>query len=277
MTVTGLVSAKYFTVPAITPRRARLLDVATVIERNEWLETAGLFETVNCLTTGTTAIFPCPTPDPEPDPKEFGGLSWQDGIKFATYTGLVCKSIGFDSAANEAEVQRVFAAQESNAVEAALLAQRFVENADDADIWGAPADLTPTPGTAVSVEVGLALLEGNAAINYAGVPTIHTPVTIASLLASDNAIVWEGGNLRSKLGSKIVSGGGYEDSTGPDGTDPAAGDMWMYATGEVVVARSPLFVKTEMDRSTNEVFTLVERTYIAAVDCYTAAVLVEVS
>lgn len=277
MTITGLVTPTYFASPAPAKRRFQLLDVATVVENNEWLGTEGLIEGYNCLSTNSVAILPCPEPEGEPDPKTFDNSpQWQDGIKFAGYTGLVCKSIGYDNAHGEAEIQRVYLANESIAVEKALMAQRFVENADDADLWAAAEDVTPTPGTAVGLEYGLALLEGHGALNYAGQVTIHVSPTVASLLLSENAIKVEGNTLLTKLGNKVAAGAGYEDNTGPDGEAADPGDYWMYATGEVVVARSPLQVNSEMDRSTNEMFTLVERIYVATVDCYTAAVLVEV-
>jgi hypothetical protein len=42
------------------------------------------------------------------------------------------------------------------------------------------------------------------------------------------------------------------------------------------VARSDVFSSSDIDRVTNDVYVLVERTYVAAVDCYTAAVRVKV-
>jgi hypothetical protein len=51
----------------------------------------------------------------------------------------------------------------------------------------------------------------------------------------------------------------------------------MYASGEVVVARGDLVVQQAMDQSTNDILTLVERLYVAAVDCFVAAVRVKVA
>ena len=205
--------------------------------------------------------------------KTFGASSFQDAFTFAAYAGQVCKGIGYDQG-SLAEVEATFRANESNAVERALMQQRFVLNGA---VWPAATDLTPAGG-AVEAEVGLAILEGHASWNYAGVPTIHAPRSIGSLLLTESAIVREGNVFMSKQGSKVASGGGYENpNQSPAGVAAPAGEKWMYASGEVSVYRGPVEAHNQMDRSTNEVFSLVERQYTVAVDCYTAAVRVKVN
>jgi hypothetical protein len=48
----------------------------------------------------------------------------------------------------------------------------------------------------------------------------------------------------------------------------------MYATGEVVVARGDMISQVTIDQVTNDVVVLVERPYVAAVDCFSVAVKV---
>lgn len=205
--------------------------------------------------------------------KTFEGLAWQDGFRFNAYAGLVCKGVGYNSSEGESEAVRVFDENESVALERALMVQRFVVGSS----WAAPTDLTPAGG-AVQPEVGLAILEGHASWNYAGVPTIHTPRSIGSLLMTRLAIESNGSAYVSKQGSLVASGGGYENpNQGPTGAAPTAGEKWMYASGGVVVARGETIVQSQMDRSTNEIFTLVERAYVAGVDCYASAVRVKVN
>jgi hypothetical protein len=48
----------------------------------------------------------------------------------------------------------------------------------------------------------------------------------------------------------------------------------MYATGEVVLARGELVAQRSLNQATNETVTLVERGYVAAVDCMVVAVKV---
>lgn len=205
--------------------------------------------------------------------KTFETGSWQDGFRFAVYGGVVCKS--FDSVDSD-RVRQAFLNRESYGVEKALLATRFVDSASSN--WDAPVDLTPAGG-AVAPTVGVALLEGHAAAagDYSGPPTLHVPRTIGSLLASRTTFVWDGNVLRTHLGSKVAAGGGYDDpNASPTGAAPAAGEKWIYASGEVVLKRGEVFVGSELNTETNETVTLVERTYMAAVDCYTSAVRVKV-
>lgn len=203
--------------------------------------------------------------------KSFETASWQDGMRFAVFGGVVCKTFeGID----EALVRKSFENRESYGVEKAFLQTRLVDSATLN--WDAPVDLTPAGG-AVKPEVGLAILEGHAATKYAGRPTIHAPRSIGSLLVSRTAAKYDGTELVSGLGSKIAAGGGYDDpNSGPTGAAPAAGEKWMYATGEVVLQRGELLIQSSLNTTTNETFVLAERTYMGAVDCYTSAVRVKV-
>lgn len=265
-------TATYPVAPTVTPREGTLLDAATVTDDFAWLDGTGLFESFNCMKFEASADF-C-----APNTKTFDqGSVWQDGFRFAAYGGVVCKAIGLDQAEMERQVERVFQAGESTAVERALMETRFRADTDPANRWGAPVDLTPAGG-AVKPEEGVAILEGYAASEYVGAPTLHLPVSITSIIASKSMVEKDGRVLRTKLGSKIAAGAGYDyPNYGPAGTEAAAGEEWLYATGEVVVTRGPAIVRQVMAHDTNEVFVLAERGYIAAVDCFTAAVRVTVT
>jgi hypothetical protein len=219
---------------------------------------AGTPTTANTAVVSTTKTFSLP--------------SWQDGFRFAVYGGLACKGPSYNGEQGLADLKDTFLANESVGVERAFLTTRFVAGAG----WAAPTDITPAGG-AVSPVAGLALLEGDAAGKYAGVPTIHAPRAVGTMLTQNGAMVRVGNQFFSGQGSKVASGGGYGDpNSGPTGTAPAAGEMWMYASGEVVLARGEVFARTELDRTTNDVYTLVERLYVGAIDCYTAAIRVKV-
>lgn len=230
---------------------------------------------VTYVWTGTPAQVPGNAAPPTtntaiiPVTKTFGGPSWQDGFRFAVYAGAVCKSF---EPPEEARVREAFLANESFGIEQAVMVQRMRVNGSS---WAAATDLTPAGGAVTPVQ-GLAILEGNASWSYAGVPTIHAPRSIGSVLGQNNQIIRKGEAFYTFQGSKLASGAGYEkNNTSPTGTTPTVGEYWMYASGEVVIARSELVVETQMNRDTNEIFTLVERLYVAAVDCYTAAVRVK--
>ena len=206
--------------------------------------------------------------------KSFAAFSDVSGFRFAVYGGLVCKAVGFETMdVSEAEVTRVFLNNESVGVEKAMMQTRFRASGT---LWGAPTDLTPAGG-AVGPSVGLAILEGHAASRYAGTPTIHTSRTIGSLLWDKSKLTQRGEVYYSPQGSKVASGGGYEAvNTSPAGVAAPAGERWMYATGEVSLLRSEIKVEQVVNTTTNEVFVLGERLYVASVDCYTAAVRVKV-
>lgn len=260
---------RYPVAPEITPREGTLLDAASVKDGIEWLDGEGLFESYNCLQFGADAQFCAPSP------KNFDQSPvWQDGFRFATYGGIVCSSVGLDQAEMERQVEKVFEAGESTAVERALLETRFRVSSGN---WAAPTDLTPTAGPVKPV-VGVGLLEGYASSVYVGTPTIHMPITVASMLLGVNGVELNESVLRTRLNSKIAAGAGYDfPNYGPDGTQPAAGELWLYATGEVAVQRGNAIVRQVMAHSDNEVFVLAERGYVAAVDCFTAAVRVSVT
>jgi len=265
---TQIVRPARITIPPITARPGELLDIATVHEGLEWLDPTDMAESFNCVNTGAVTTFPCPTP---PATKVFDRAStWIDGIRFVVYTGYLCKGPGFLMSEAESNLQTVFTAQESVGVEQAVMTSILSE--------AGATDLTPAAG-AVSPAVGLALLEGHAATKYAGVPTIHAPRSIGSLLAGTGAgITLEGSKFYTKQGSKLASGGGYElpANASPAGAAPAVGELWMYATGEVVLARSDTIFQSGLNQTTNDQIALLERMYVAAVDCYRAGVRVKV-
>src|ERR1044072_7022859 len=265
---------EYPVAPTVTPLRGTLLDVATLVPQFAWLDGNGLFDSYNCMTFRESTDFCAPSS------KDLDQTAiWQDGFRFAVYGGLTCKRIGLDPARMKSEAQRVFEQGEAVAVEQALMAQRFVENietAPDPDVthWLPPEDIAPSGGAA-SPAVGVALLEGYAASAYVGVPTLHLPRTVASLMLSTQGLAFSGNALTTPLGSKGAAGGGYDVANpAPDGVAADEGTYWLYATGEVIVSRADLTVADAFDTTENDVYVLVERPYMAAVDCFTAAVQV---
>lgn len=133
-------------------------------------------------------------------------------------------------------------------------------------------DLTPTPGTPVTnMKLALGLLEQYAADNYSGLPIIHGNRLAVSLIPDMKA---EGdGSLRTIHGTPISNGGGF-DAVGPGAASASAGRAWLYITGQINIWREPLRVYTANDLRGNRVYTLAEGRYLAAVECFVAAILV---
>jgi hypothetical protein len=279
MTVTQIA---YPVAPAVERLRGTLLDAATVTNDFKWLDGGDLFLSWNGLQFAARAGICTPT-DKQLDQTS----TWVDGFRFAAYGGITCKLTDMDE--QESGAMGAFLKGESIAVEKALMELRFAENAaagtdepeDDMTAlnipyaWAAPVDVTPTPATAVSPGVGIGLLEEYAGSVYVGAPTIHVPRSIGSLLMRTDGLDYDGDVLRTTLGSKVAAGAGYAyPNLGPDGTEPADDERWLYATGEVFVGRSEAIARSAFNQETNEMVTLVERGYIVAVDTFVAAVLV---
>lgn len=270
-----LIEGPGITRPSTTRPRSSVLDHATVRDitngfglRND----DGLWVSYNCVGTATPTPI-CPDPLGVEDYfKEFATADWIPGYTFAMYAGVQCQTVGLDRADMESELRRVYEEIEGKGVERSLLDNRFVAATGSDAPWGAPTDLNST-GVEITPATALALVEGYAAANYAGVPTIHMPRAAASFL--NERLVWEGDKAFTRLGSKVAVGGGYDE-------DPTAIEWDIYATGEVYVERSTKIELTEVVRpgdgsgmgsdqnglEPNTTISLAERMYRVAVDCF---------
>lgn len=275
------VNTLWDTTPVVSPLFGGVLAHATIEENLQGPvpPSGAIGMSYNCLDTAVPTAL-CPD---ETEPKDFQSPGLITGFDFAVYGGLNCKAIGFDEETGLSEIERVFGLKESRGVERALMETRFIlgpddNDADDAEAfrWPAAVDITPND-TPVPAKVGLALLEGFAASQYSGQPTLHLPYTVGSFLAADTTLVNEGGKFYTHLGGKVAVGSGYEfPNSGPDGTVVTDGTRWLYASGEVMVARSEIKSRSAMDYGTNDIYALAERRYIVAVDCFAAAIQVSV-
>lgn len=275
--------------PVPTPLTSSVLDhaenagnVTNVSGGFGYRNNEGLWPSYNCLDLLTpTAI----CPEPQVGEKEFTAAEWQPGFTFAVYGGTQCRAIGLDKADQEAETFRVFESSQGKGIERALREIRFeASEAPGSDApavspyfgtWDAPEDLTP--GTAIPLTVALALLEGDAAAKYVGLPWIHMPRAAATVLEVSGLIVWEGDLAYTKNGSRVAIGGGYDDDA------MLASGLWtMYGSGEVYIETAEAIQQAQYvlpgqaaDSGVlleNGVVALAERMYRVAIDCYVAKV-----
>lgn len=271
--------------PDTTPLGSSILDHATVIDNVDHfglVNNAGLWLSYNCLDTLTpTAICPAPTEE-----KEFSFAPWIPGFEFSVYGGVQCKAPGLDVADQKAEIKRVFTLNEGKGVERALLENRFVATTpgdiDSSNLnkdvqWDEPDDLTPVGangGDGINVKTALALLEGYAATQYAGVPTIHMPRAAVSLIS--DMVQWRQENgvwkAYTPAGSKVAVGGGYDQDT-----LPLTGKLDLFATGEVYIEKGEqvdvsayVLPGDGATQDDNTHIALVERSFRVAVDCFVA-------
>lgn len=139
---------------------------------------------------------------------------------------------------------------------------------------------TPVTGTSLSLVEGLGLLEQALADCYGSAGVIHVPASLGPALAAERLIERDGARrLRTLNGNLVALGGGYP-GTGPDGSTPAQGHAWIYATGNVFAYRSRVEVPplpSIVDRANNTASALAERTYVLGWDCCHLAVEVEIT
>lgn len=200
--------------------------------------------------------------------------AWVDGFAMAVYGGLLCNAVGLNRDEQLREASLAFDAGESIPVEAQVMDTLF---SPTGGLFPTPTDLTPAGG-AVKPKVGIAMLEGWFATRYLGAPTLHLPTVIASLAMGLDGVAFDEEVLRTKLGSKVVNGGGYDlANVSPAGVAAPAGEKWIYGTGEVIVLRGNIEPQQAFNQSNNEVTTLFERPYIVAADGPVAAVRVQVT
>lgn len=139
------------------------------------------------------------------------------------------------------------------------------------------SNVTVLGGGAVSAAIGLSWLENAiGATGRAGM--IHASPAVAAAWGFDKLDT--GDVLRTVNGTPVAVGGGYA-GVSADGSDPAAGQDYAFATGPVEVRLSPVQLVGEnlaesLDRSVNDVVFRAERFALATWDtALQAAVLVD--
>jgi hypothetical protein len=149
----------------------------------------------------------------------------------------------------------------------------FPHLAADAEVTDGEVVLQTTASpvvTGADVATALGALEQNLADCYKGQGLIHIPRSaLPTLAAWKLARVDDDGRLVTPGGNLIVAGGGYP-GTGPDGSTPADGTTWMYATGAAFGYRSNVFftqVRDSLNRATNTLRMQAERTYLIGFEC----------
>lgn len=236
-----------------------------------------------CLAvTGTGGAPPTPTTktvgvDDEP----------RGGTPFTVYTEFECSPAVFaERAKQQAEealtrleswqVERTFWAGVAGAQTVAyphLAANSVVRDAYGVLLQTAATEVT---GVALDIVEALGQVEQALADCYNGIGVIHIPAILGPALSAQSLVAKQGPTLRTLNGNLVVLGSGYP-GTSPAGAAPSAGTTWIYATGAVFAYRSGVEVTpmtSTINRSTNTVRAIAERTYVLGWDCCHIAALV---
>jgi hypothetical protein len=146
-------------------------------------------------------------------------------------------------------------------------------------------DVTPTPGTAVTLEYGVGLLE-DALAQYSYPGVLHARPLLTPFLVERQMMPLPtrsnggpGGKQYTPMGNVWSFGRGYANAHPVTGAAAAAGTAYIAATGAVTVWRDPqVYVnppEKTFDRSGNAWQTTAFQAYATTVDCVAFFVLVE--
>lgn len=256
----------YIEAPAVAPAAGGLYAVATIRDNADpHIGVSGVtYLSENCGVASSLDDPACLTAEDRAT-KTFGDIDVIAADPFAVYKGVECTSMGDD---DSDWARRGLELTEHIAVEQALPDLLFA---------GA-TDLTPAPGTPLTVAQGIALLEGWAGANYGGTPVLHMDRQVASIGLAETSLINDlDFTITTKQGALVANGGGYLDMADPSGDAPAAGEAWIYVTGAVTVSRTSVIVNRVLGASqhVNLQRALAERMIAVTAECILAAVLVE--
>lgn len=264
---------KLVAAPALTPYRYGLASVAQPVTAGDEHELFGLqYEQIGLYQPG---VFPGSCYLGPSSNLSLGSSAepFAVGLPFSVYAGVDCSPLGYTEEFILSRAQAILKLGWQNAAEEALWA-----GAQDNAPTLAASGTTILPGASgVSFTAGLAALEEYMGANYLGTAVIHARRDAAPWAAKSFQVYERVGQLQTVLGSQFCFGGGYLN-TGPGGTTPAAGSLWLYATGIVTVRLSPAFINGGLaqgyNRDTDTQYVFAEQPTVLTVDGPTVAVLV---
>lgn len=270
--------------PAVGATRYGLLRVANgPLEMPRHADVSGIvYEEEHC---GTGFLWPAAQCATVPDSKTWlpscAGLSV--GAPFITAAGYQLGPVGRDADDFERRTLVRLHDNEQLLVERAFWGGQTVPTAVP-DVLATSGmtltDVTPTPGTPVPIEQAVGLLEeflGD--YSYQGIlhaRPIVAPYATERRLALPTALGDARSRLVDPLGNNWSFGRGYSGNKPGTTTAPTAGNAYIMATGAVTLWRGEEHINPplrSMNRTTNQVYTLAERPWIAAIDCLVGYVL----
>jgi hypothetical protein len=215
-------------------------------------------------------------------------IGWYGARPFSVYARVDCSMFDPDDRDGAAHVTAALDRSEQIALEAAfwtgvaggtagrvqphLAANAVVLDTENSGSVPVTLQLAATQVTGVALDIAEALgrLE-HAATGCGNVQrTIHMTSVVAEIALSRGLLEARNGQMRTKLGSLVAVGLGYSGSS-PAGTS-TAGVHWMYATGPIFMYRSAqarlaTVLSEALDRNTDTVIAISERTYVLGYDC----------
>lgn len=244
------------------------------------------YENETCAVPGSWAVV-CIDDEDRADKVPTLALPVVTGTPFVAYLGVQCALIGHSldeyarmvnnalDLCEQKAVERTFwTGDMSNDPHLASGVFDAVTNPNGVIILGPDAGVTP-----LGVVQGVAALEQYLGDNYCGVGILHAPRAVAPFAAENNQIVGSGNRMTTTLGTRWAFGAGYSVNTGPTGVEAPDGTAWIYATGQVTILRSDIWmqpgaVEQAFNRRTNDAEMYAERAFVITTECVKAAVRV---
>lgn len=277
--VTSMMPAVEVEPPSFEPYRYGLLSAAEVYTGAGRWELGGVaYTTAGCPNRTSEWATLCPPTTPLPEKDMPTGLNEVSGKPFQLYDAVAC----YPQSGRSLDELIVLSEQNLIAGEQEKVEEKF---------WAAlraraSVVQPPSPDTSWGLCSGLGMLEQLIAQQYGGIGVVHAP---RPLITSARTVVLsrypDGGGdevprVRTPGDNLWAFGAGY-DRKGPplpgnDDNEAPAGQMWIYATGPVVLRRSEVQNHPSFDRTSNENRALSERSYVLTAECPALAVLIRV-
>lgn len=264
--------------PPVTPYRFGLFSVADMPTETSVHTRNGVeYEPLTSTPAKTTHDFQqrLPLPADKHVPK---GVPYVSATPFTVFHGFNCMPVGFSQAEIEDRARQALALGEQYAVENTYM---LGTEGNTPKLVDAAVTSVLNGGTVVDPVLAIALLEKAIHGVYGGEGVIHAPRSVLPGLFARHMVEKEGSRLVTRLGTRIAAGAGYDlGNVSPAGAAPSAGAAWMYATGPVGIWRSEPFLNPDtiaaaLNRGTNQLEVLVERTYVVSHEAGCWAVLVD--
>lgn len=207
------------------------------------------------------------------------GVALRQAFPYVVYGSFQCSPIGnWDRGFDRARQMLDNGAERAVEGEFALATVSHSASLTDA----AAINITPTPGTPVTVAQGVALLEQYIGANAPGQGVILATRREATLAISNHLIHPNDAHtmLQTRLDTPVAALGGFDGRTGPNGVAAIAGQAWMFALGsKPLVYRSPVSMNPDtreqaLRTTNNNLIVLAEQTYSVGFDCFAVGVLV---
>ena len=153
----------------------------------------------------------------------------------------------------------------------------------DVDGTGSNPTILTDPGgsTPNSPAVCLGLLENFIAQTYGSMGVLHMSRGAAMVLTNNGMLQRQGTRLTTMVGTPVAAGGGYPGTAPAGAPNPPSLAAWVYASPAVFGYRSEVFTSSNvrgdlMDRNTNNLYAVAERSYLIGFDtCGVGAALMD--